>query len=186
MEEILVSLRLVAGKSPSPGCTLSSRQRRALFRVGSAPECNWRVHGPGVASHHCMLMWNGQELTVVDVGAGELFVDDRAVCGTAVVHSGRIRFGSAAIVVDSRGRTGAIFWDLDGARALPQLRRDDSKAVTVASAQRLKRPRQRAGSPWVLLGILVFGMVFGGFAAVLRNQLRRAASAPPISKTVAE
>ena len=96
----IYSLRLVAGKSAERGFTLSSACRRALFRVGCALECNWRVFAPGVADHHFMLMWNGLVLTIVDVGAGDLWVDGKSFHLCTAIGSARIQVGSAAMVVD--------------------------------------------------------------------------------------
>ena len=96
----ICSLRLVEGTSQSPGFTLTSALRRAVLRVGSARECNWRVHGEGVQKHHFMFMWNGAALTVIDVGVDDLFVNGEAISLTKDLRSGRVDFGSAAIVVD--------------------------------------------------------------------------------------
>lgn len=96
----ICSLRLVKGKSKSKGFTLSSSVRRAVFRVGSARECNWRVYGEGVQKHHFMLLWNGHSLTVIDVGATDLRVNGEAVSLCKTLRSGRVDFGSAAIAVD--------------------------------------------------------------------------------------
>ena len=96
----IFSMRLIAGRSKHPGFTLSSSCSRALFRVGSALECNWRVQAAGVADHHFMLLWNSVELSIVDVGAGDLWVDGENFHLTRSLHSARIDFGSASIVVD--------------------------------------------------------------------------------------
>jgi hypothetical protein len=96
----IYSLRLVEGESDERGFTLSSACRRALFRVGCALECNWQVFAPGVADHHFMLMWNGLVLTIVDVGAGDLWVDGKSFHLSTSIISARIQFGSAAMVVD--------------------------------------------------------------------------------------
>ncbi len=98
--DYIVSLRLTMGASHQPGFTIGPACRRALFRVGSALECNWRVEGPGVAPHHLMLMWKLGELTLVDVGAGNLLVDDQPFSLCRTVENARISFGSARIVVE--------------------------------------------------------------------------------------
>ncbi len=95
----IVSLRLLRGESRFRGFTLTADCTRALFRVGSALECNWQVHGPGVAPHHLMLLWKGGELTLVDVGAGHLYLDGASFFLSRIVESGTIAFASAAIVV---------------------------------------------------------------------------------------
>jgi hypothetical protein len=53
-----------------------------------------------VADHHFMLLWNGLVLTIVDVGAGDLWVDGKSFQLSTAITSARIQFGSAAIVVD--------------------------------------------------------------------------------------
>jgi predicted component of type VI protein secretion system len=171
MAEHLVSLRLVSGESKHSGFTLSSRQDRAMFRVGAALECNWRIYGAGVALHHCLLMWNGRDLTVVDVGAGDLWVDETRVSGTAVVHSGRIRFGSATIVVDS-----AFGGALTGERPRVQFASEDSLALTTwfpgASAP-APEPKRRSERPPLrsLCKALVLGLALGAGLAILKNHL---------------
>ncbi len=100
----IVSLRLERGSSPTRGFTLGPQVPRAIFRVGSALECNWRVEGPGVAPHHLMLLWKSGVLTLVNVGAGDLYCDGEAFSLTRVVDTGRIAFASALIVV-ARSRT---------------------------------------------------------------------------------
>jgi len=47
-----------------------------------------------------MLLWKGNSLTVVDVGATDLRVNGEAISLCKTLLSGRIDFGSAAIVVD--------------------------------------------------------------------------------------
>lgn len=94
------TLQLVSGCSKERDFTLSSAMRRAVFRVGTALECNWRVHGEGVADHHFMLMWNGSILSVVDVGAPNLRVNGESIVLSTTLFSGRIDFGSAAMIVD--------------------------------------------------------------------------------------
>ncbi len=100
MTEYIVSLRLTSGTSAQRGFTIGPACKRALFRVGSALECNWRVEGPTVAPHHLMLMWKLGELTVVDVGAGQLLVDDHPLFLCQTVENARISFGSALIIVE--------------------------------------------------------------------------------------
>jgi hypothetical protein len=94
------SLKLVVGESSARGFSLSASCRRAIFRVGAAPECNWRVSAEGVADHHFMMMWNGVVLSVIDVGARDLLVNGKEISLSTVLVSGRIEFGSAAIVVE--------------------------------------------------------------------------------------
>ncbi len=100
MNDTVLSMRLVAGKSKDAGFCLSSEIPRAIFRVGQAPECNWRIEGRGIANHHCMMLWNGRFLTLIDVGAGDLWLDNQSFYLTAVVNAGTISFGSAVIVVE--------------------------------------------------------------------------------------
>lgn len=97
MRALALRLGLVAGSSEERGFALGPG--RALFRVGSAKECNWRVSGPGIAPHHLMLLWSERVLTVVDVGAGNLFVNGEAFHLCRAVESGRIQFGSGEILV---------------------------------------------------------------------------------------
>ncbi|MCP4445526.1 MAG: hypothetical protein GY811_09315 [Myxococcales bacterium] len=96
----VVSLILVLGESRHRCFSLNTECRRALFRIGSGAECNWRVHGIGIAHHHLMLLWKAGELTVINVGADDLFVDGQPVARSLVVASAHITFGSAAIVVE--------------------------------------------------------------------------------------
>ena len=96
----IVSLRLARGVSRHRGFTLGPDCRRALFRVGSAAECNWRVHGPGVAPHHFMLLWKAGELTLVDVGAGDLWLDGAGVTLCQTIETGCISFAGATILVE--------------------------------------------------------------------------------------
>tara|TARA_R110002096_G_scaffold143328_2_gene299146 strand:- start:2587 stop:2964 length:378 start_codon:yes stop_codon:yes gene_type:complete len=105
--EQIVSLRLVRGASRFRGFTLNPDCSRALFRVGSAIECNWQVQGPGVAPHHLMLLWKGGELTLVDVGAGHLYVDGESFILSRTIVTGTIAFASAAIVVERLPKTNA-------------------------------------------------------------------------------
>jgi hypothetical protein len=58
------------------------------------------VFAPGVADHHFMLLWNGLVLTIVNVGAPNLWVDGKTFHLSTAITSARIQFGSAAIVVD--------------------------------------------------------------------------------------
>ncbi len=53
-----------------------------------------------MADHHFMLMWKRGILSVVDVGAPNLRVNGKAISLSVELLSGRIDFGSAAIVVD--------------------------------------------------------------------------------------
>lgn len=96
----IVTLRLVRGVSSVRGFSLNSDGSRALFRVGSAAECNWQVQGPGIAAHHLMLLWKAGELTIVDVGAGHLYVDGEPFVLSRTIESGTIAFASAAIAVE--------------------------------------------------------------------------------------
>ncbi len=96
----VVSLQLTRGQSRHRRFVLGADCHRALFRVGCAPECNWRVYGPGVSSHHLMLLWKFGELTLVDVGAGDLWLDGQSFVLTRTIVSGRIRFASAEIIVE--------------------------------------------------------------------------------------
>ncbi len=72
-----------------------------MFRVGSALECNWRVCGPGIAPHHLMILWSGFILSVVDVGAGDLFIDGEPFYLSRDIVDGRIQFGSGEILVST-------------------------------------------------------------------------------------
>ena len=99
MKAIGLRLRLTRGISDQRGFTLRPGPGRALFRVGSAVECNWRVHGPSIAPHHLMLMWSGSILTLVDVGAGDLWIDGEAFVQCKQIHEGRIQFGTGEILV---------------------------------------------------------------------------------------
>jgi len=47
-----------------------------------------------------MLLWKGSELTLVDVGAGHLYVDGESFLLSRTIVSGTIAFASAAIVVE--------------------------------------------------------------------------------------
>jgi hypothetical protein len=47
-----------------------------------------------------MLLWKGSELTLVDVGAGHLYVDGESFLLSRTILSGTITFASAAIVVE--------------------------------------------------------------------------------------
>ncbi len=47
-----------------------------------------------------MLMWNGNKLTVIDVGATDMRVNGESISLAMDIVSGRVDFGSAAIVID--------------------------------------------------------------------------------------
>lgn len=95
----IVSLRLERGTSQVRGFTLDSACPRALFRIGTAIECNWQVQGPGIAPHHLMLLWKAGVLTLVDVGAGNVYVDGEAFTLSRTIRCGRIVFASAEICI---------------------------------------------------------------------------------------
>lgn len=101
MSASALQLGLISGASSQRGFSLRAGRARALFRVGSACECNWRVTGPGIAPHHLMILWSGRVLSVVDVGAGSLFVDGKPFYLYREIQSGRIQFGSGEILVSS-------------------------------------------------------------------------------------
>lgn len=95
----IVHITLSRGTSRKRGFTLGADCPRALFRVGTAPECNWRVFGPGVMPHHFMLLWKTGTLTLIDAGAGALLVDGAPAKSCRSIGSARIQFASAEIVV---------------------------------------------------------------------------------------
>ena len=113
MQDSTLSMRLVRGDSTHHSFCLGTSIPRAIFRVGSALECNWRVTAPGVAPHHFMLLWNGRTLTVIDVGAGDLWVDNQAFRLSAVVNFGQISFGSAIISIEQVIRVTPLEQDYD-------------------------------------------------------------------------
>jgi len=95
-----ITLRLVKGASLYRAFTLNPACAKAMFRVGSAAECNWQVCAPGVAGHHLMLLWKAGELTLVDVGAGNLWVDGEPIHWSRRIVTGYIAFAEAGIVVE--------------------------------------------------------------------------------------
>jgi len=119
MTKNLTSVRLFAGLSENVGWTFTASISRALFRVGSGMSCNWRIQAPGVLENHFMLLWDGSNLTLIDVGAGVVRVDGQIVRGTAIVRTGRVEFGGAAIVIDSNSAEGVIWQGLPTSRLGP-------------------------------------------------------------------
>lgn len=101
-------MRLVRGESSRHSICLNASIPRAIFRVGSGVECNWRVNAAGVHAHHLMLLWNGRCLTAIDVGAGDLWVDNQAFQLSAVVNFGQISFGSAIISIEQIVRLSSV------------------------------------------------------------------------------
>jgi hypothetical protein len=173
MSDTLVSLRLTAGESQYSGFTLSSRQKRALFRVGSASQCNWRVYGEGVAAHHFLMLWNGSQLSVIRAGRDEVYCDSQEVESSTVIRSGCIKFGGASITVDSSVGRRDVFLDPPAAQPRVQCASAESLALTTcfAGAPPARRVRRLdwKPSPFALFQVLILGFSMGALIAVVKN-----------------
>jgi|GEM_PF-6276977 len=108
-------VEVLRGAAATASWRFGDRVGRSVVRVGSGPHCSWRIDAPDVRPNHLMLVWNGDSLSAVDCGAGDVYIDDVPLCGARVLASCRVELGKAVLRVtatrasESRGQPRRVF-----------------------------------------------------------------------------
>lgn len=92
-------LTLSAGGSTFRTWRFEDLPAGTLVRVGSDPECTWRIDAEGVALWHLELHWDGEQVWLSDIHAPTWADDEPAAAWTTLRAHTPLHFGSATIEV---------------------------------------------------------------------------------------
>jgi pSer/pThr/pTyr-binding forkhead associated (FHA) protein len=125
------------------GADASARREIAItkeeFLLGRGTDCDLRLRSKAVSRHHCMLRFQGGEVTLVELGsANGTFVNrERIRSQTTLKEGDEIGLGDFVFVLELHGQSGVIW----GPEA------DDSQAQTMRIKGVKRGPEKDEGHP---------------------------------------
>lgn len=101
-------VRLQQGHSGAAHWELASNVPEARLNMGSSPQAQWRVEGPGIEPLHLELAWDGSCLWVIGLHDADVSVDGVPIMGwTQLVGQSTVQFGSGVLAVETSAQGAA-------------------------------------------------------------------------------